>query len=692
MLFAHFVTLGLARVSGFNRMADMWAGLAFRLLTLFVVHRLIREAVRDRALPAGVLTLAASGLLFSPVGFQTWFEGLTSVGWNLGGLCMVVVVWAMTRRPLKWRDMAVSALATTVGLYSLGVSLLLPFVGFAGLLLAIPTTRLKAILAKLLAWASFSGVALALYFQGLTARDGVHQSGLGFLGANLERVVRYSLAYLGGPLVFGTTHQLPAFLGAAGGVLFLTAAAVVMRRQSEPFRSVAPWLMMVLFAGGNALATALGRLPLLPNVDTVVRSNRYTTISAFFWISVVVMTVLAAETPASRDQATVRDRPVLRWSCVLALLSPLMLLQAGAMRRACSEFGPTSSTLRAGRLVLTGYRTSSDEVLSLVHPAAAIPRARAATLERLGLGPFRDTGVMLGYVDAPAGQSVVCAPLSPDGVTVRFEGACEPLARIDLDLRSSDSGPDAVAVAPGEAGTAIAELRDEESRQTLFRGTPNQEADKDRRASLLFPPLQRSRGRSFALRVSRPSEHARGACLGMASPAPDRELEVEVRQGCVVPSSRRTVARLARPAPPVREARLFMDDEVRAVIAAHPPSRLSWSLLVPSSGSLELKTAVALPSEVWDKPECDGVTFKVAVLPNGQPRIVLFERHVDPSHAVTDRNWLPVDVSLGRFAGRSITLLLETEAGPAANYSYDWAVWALPVLEDRDGPLRGSGP
>jgi hypothetical protein len=92
-----------------------------------------------------------------------------------------------------------------------------------------------------------------------------------------------------------------------------------------------------------------------------------------------------------------------------------------------------------------------------------------------------------------------------------------------------------------------------------------------------------------------------------------------------------------------------------------------------------LLTAVGLEQGAWDL-SADGVVFGIS-LEQGAQRVDLLTRHVDPLHVPADRGWVPVDIDLSAYAGRTVSLVFRTEPsmpGLPANGGYDWAVWGAP--------------
>lgn len=123
----------------------------------------------------------------------------------------------------------------------------------------------------------------------------------------------------------------------------------------------------------------------------------------------------------------------------------------------------------------------------------------------------------------------------------------------------------------------------------------------------------------------------------------------------------------------------LVGDESMRAIAAHPQSKITWTVTIPPGA--RLRTAMATLPAVWSLPG-DGVVFRIGVAENGSYS-ELFAHHLDPARVPADRRWVPVDVDLSRFSGRRIRLIFQTDAslpGRPYDLNYDWARWGAPRL------------
>lgn len=105
---------------------------------------------------------------------------------------------------------------------------------------------------------------------------------------------------------------------------------------------------------------------------------------------------------------------------------------------------------------------------------------------------------------------------------------------------------------------------------------------------------------------------------------------------------------------------------------------------VPLFEGAELAFSIALREDVWDGAG-DGVTFRVKAVLDGDTRVPLYARFVDPKARPDDRRWIDVRVPLAeRLRGRSgaasppeaVDVVLSTSPGPRADARDDAPLWA----------------
>jgi hypothetical protein len=120
--------------------------------------------------------------------------------------------------------------------------------------------------------------------------------------------------------------------------------------------------------------------------------------------------------------------------------------------------------------------------------------------------------------------------------------------------------------------------------------------------------------------------------------------------------------------------------ELQVALYAHPSTQVTWRVTVPPGG--RLRASIGILPGAWGFPESDGVVFRAGVTEAGRYSELL-SRHLNPAHVEADRRWMPIDVDLAPFAGRTIEISLSTDAsvaGAPVNGAYDWAVWGSPRI------------
>ena len=108
------------------------------------------------------------------------------------------------------------------------------------------------------------------------------------------------------------------------------------------------------------------------------------------------------------------------------------------------------------------------------------------------------------------------------------------------------------------------------------------------------------------------------------------------------------------------------DEAYRRTLFTHTPAKLEYRVQVPPAGRLDVGLGVLRENEP--------ITFRVAARPDGQEAEYL----LDESYADAD-HWAQRSLDLAQFAGRTVTLSLETEAESVGTV----ALWAAPTLSGK---------
>jgi len=126
---------------------------------------------------------------------------------------------------------------------------------------------------------------------------------------------------------------------------------------------------------------------------------------------------------------------------------------------------------------------------------------------------------------------------------------------------------------------------------------------------------------------------------------------------------------IAPPRISVCEQTIEINFTPRKVIFAHPPSKISYSVLVPRSS---LAFAIGIMPGAWDKiPQ--GVKFDIEILYEGIKENI-FSRVLQPKRNIGDRGWHNFVVPLEMYSGRTVTITFIT-TGSGDDLSYGWSAW-----------------
>jgi hypothetical protein len=110
----------------------------------------------------------------------------------------------------------------------------------------------------------------------------------------------------------------------------------------------------------------------------------------------------------------------------------------------------------------------------------------------------------------------------------------------------------------------------------------------------------------------------------------------------------------------------------------HPTSTLQFpSVHVTADSVLTFKIGVM--QTAWDQPG-DGVEFDVFVQRANDAQQKVFSKYLDPKHNENERHWFEERVPLGDAGDQDVRITLATDAGPAKDFTADWAIWAEPQV------------
>ncbi len=405
-LFPYVVMLGLADITRWDVRAELWLDVVLCIATFALLWRLSGlSGLPRRARPWAAL--AASAFLFSAVQAQNWLSSFQLLEYLMlpavVGALLALVCWPGS--PLAF---AAAVGCAVVASFSFGAGIAVWLVGVIALMVLWRQNRY----AYLAAWLACAALTLGLYFYHLDRGDGDPAYAL----AHPAHVVAYVLAYIGS---WTRGAAYPAMILAAPGVDWLHVASGLKAPLMLPLVDALPGPVRSLLVGipilagmAGLLAAGLLHIPLirdwqtwgrrwLPSLlliyfvviaaamtsvqrlDLGVRqalANHYTTISALFWIGLIVPGVewvIAARAGWKPER--------LAWARKTAIVSALVaiVVYAASYVGGVVDIRQRSNAIsRAGSAVLDPV-TAPESSLQVLYPDTGFVRQAAITLRGL---------------------------------------------------------------------------------------------------------------------------------------------------------------------------------------------------------------------------------------------------------------------------------------------------------------------
>ena len=367
MVFPKLVMLGLAQLTRWNTLAEMWCSVVLAGVCLVMLLALARPTLNETGPVARLWAVAMlSTMVFSLAQWENWFWGF-QLTWFLGTLAAIAVValttWSLDA-PRPWRYVAGAAFSAIVCQYSIGSGLA---VWVSGAMVLAFHRDWRSLLS---AWIVIAIVAIAIFFIGYV-KPPTHPP----LTAAVERPAAF-MAYLGNYLAGPLGRH--AAIGYFVAVTFVLLGAVLLPRLRREPRLVLPWIAIGAFAGANAVLTGIGRAGMGAEQGM---SSRYVTIASLLSIALVPLGLLVL-----RNQ-----KPARVASAVLVggagLLSVLVLLSdVRSVQHVVNEGG----RLRQARECVLRLDEASDECVSKLYPNAQLVREWHKQLQILRWSGFPD--------------------------------------------------------------------------------------------------------------------------------------------------------------------------------------------------------------------------------------------------------------------------------------------------------------
>lgn len=369
----------LARLTMWDIRYQLIVSLACALAAYGVVCLLLLRTLKDYLGGWTVAALAGSSvIMFSPMRSDDWLWGW-QIQWFMSLLALLLAVGVLElwseRRP-AWQAVALAAVASMVGLYSLSNGAL---IWGAGLVVILVRPRYRRFW---IPWLLAAGAAVGTYLIGFQTPD--HHPPLAYFFEHPGESVQYIAFYLGRPFSLAQEAGIVAGLVITASFAGLIAFIFKSGRWRRP--GVAGWIAIGCFAAGSAVLTAAARVGFgIPQAG----SARYTHVSLLFLISTLVLAAVAVTSREGSNRAT--RRPSLAASPWIVAGS-LFLFNYPAQIREIE----THHEFRVEGLECVRTVTSKAPCLTALYPDPEVAYELIEVLREIRLGPFAASSGVAG--------------------------------------------------------------------------------------------------------------------------------------------------------------------------------------------------------------------------------------------------------------------------------------------------------
>ena len=140
-------------------------------------------------------------------------------------------------------------------------------------------------------------------------------------------------------------------------------------------------------------------------------------------------------------------------------------------------------------------------------------------------------------------------------------------------------------------------------------------------------------------------------------------------------------ATVQRPSPDVfRIVDASLGGQSKRAIQVAGSSRLVYAVTIPDGAALQV--SLGLAEEAWTVAG-EGVLFRILLsAPRETDQRQLLNRTVAPGRSPADRGWHDVEIDLSSYAGQTVELFFNTNAGPQESEARrgDLALWGEPRI------------
>jgi hypothetical protein len=292
IFFTGLWTALVSAATDWNLRTEMWLN-----LPLAVGEFLVLVAIFRRQAPqlTALVLVPFSLITFSLYQYLNWVCGFYSI-WHFVPLFLLLMIWTIQRFQPGWLPVLLGGFFAFCATWSLGPGV----VTWPALFIALWLFGYRKPWYYLALGVVLVGT-LYLYTREVQVSVAGGETG-GFSSLKLDNPIGtadFILSYLGAPFSTVFDEVQAERMGVAGLIAVAINLAALFYRERN-LRSLAPWLTMVLYAGGVATLTALTRFD--ADVPTRALEQRYVTTSAQLWLALIALMVINGAASATWER------------------------------------------------------------------------------------------------------------------------------------------------------------------------------------------------------------------------------------------------------------------------------------------------------------------------------------------------------------------------------------------------------
>lgn len=308
-----------------------------------------------------------SALLFSLSARRTWVFALPSLQWQLSGLFIAALIWALVYWQVSWRSLLVAGISMIAHSLALGSGL---FIGvtftIAIILYAVFDGQQSKRKERLLIFGCWTCICV-IWFWLYLSDNYISVNDPALIGRSALLIFTSWLTYLGAPIIWFAGGRACALLGVAS---FFLLGFIGLRLYHSPHRMrivAVPWVLLVFHIALLGAVTAYGRA-----TDTeALTTARYTLESALYWVGIFVLWMLAwpEKMPDCLTNKSKRKMAAIALCTVILFYS----LYAQSTRKGFAVLVGHSRNQAIARQAILQEKTVDDATINVIFPIR--PRA-----------------------------------------------------------------------------------------------------------------------------------------------------------------------------------------------------------------------------------------------------------------------------------------------------------------------------